>query len=268
MDKHAFLSKYRIREESFNKAGVRWDELLAIMAKVEKSRDTLNIDANYVAERLRPLEQVHSVKTRIKDPEHLVEKIIRLKLQRPDLHVDRHNFDSVVTDLVGVRALHLFKEDWEAIHEFIIKTWELKEPPVANVNAEDHGKLIRKYRDRGCTIYEHPFGYRSVHYLILFERSRHETIPVEIQVRTILEEAWSEIDHFVRYPYNEGDTIWSPYLVILNRLVGQADEISSYIKLLKTRADMRPPEFDEEAFSIYTPNLAASRLERSGKKRG
>ena len=55
---------------------------------------------------------------------------------------------------------------------------------------------------------------------------------VEIQVRTILEEAWSEIDHIIRYPYEDGKKALPPYLLFLNRLLGNADEMGSFIKLL------------------------------------
>jgi len=55
---------------------------------------------------------------------------------------------------------------------------------------------------------------------------------VEIQVRTILEEAWSEIDHTIRYPYGDGKRTLSPCLLFLNRLLGNADEMGSFIKLL------------------------------------
>ena len=152
---------------------------------------------------------------------------------RDKLSIDA-NYGCIVNDLVGVRTLHLFKEDWEAIHRFIVKTWELKQNPVANISAQDSERLVEKYQENGCEIIEHPYEYRSVHYVILFERSKSQKIPVEIQVRTILEEAWSEIDHLVRYPYKDGHGVYSPYLSILNQLIAQADEISSFIHLLKS----------------------------------
>ena len=52
----------------------------------------------------------------------------------------------------------------------------------------------------------------------------------EIQIRTIFEEGWSEIDHQLRYPYYVGDQILTNQLLVLNRLAGSADEMVNSIK--------------------------------------
>ncbi|RLB81837.1 MAG: hypothetical protein DRH17_07695 [Deltaproteobacteria bacterium] len=247
MEEREFFEKYNINESGFNKAGLNWDELITIKNDHIKNRDRLEAAARYVEERLKSIEQVHTIKTRIKDPEHLIEKIVRRTIQDPTLRIDVDNYHEVITDLVGVRILHLFKEDWESIHEFIVGTWDLKEKPVANVCRGDHEEFINKFEKRGCAINTHPFGYRSVHYLVSFEPSRVESTIVEIQVRTILEEAWCEIDHKIRYPYGVDNPILSPYLVILNRLVGNADEMGSFIKLLQKEVNKKHQEYERQA---------------------
>ena len=54
-----------------------------------------------------------------------------------------------------------------------------------------------------------------------------------MQVRTIFEDAWSEIDHTIRYPYDLNNPIFFQFLLILNRLAGSADEMGSFIKFLQ-----------------------------------
>ncbi|MBP2655628.1 MAG: RelA/SpoT domain protein [Firmicutes bacterium] len=54
----------------------------------------------------------------------------------------------------------------------------------------------------------------------------------ELHVRTIFEEAWSEINHHIRYHYQVDNHILGNYLEIFNRLVDSADEMGSFIKLL------------------------------------
>jgi putative GTP pyrophosphokinase len=108
--------------------------------------------------------------------------------------IDIKTYSRMITDLVGVRALHLFKEDWHIIHDFIVHTWDLQKKPVANICEGDHEEFINRFKEKGCMIHRHPFGYRSVHYVVAFSPSRVESTMVEIQVRTLLEEAWSEID--------------------------------------------------------------------------
>jgi len=56
---------------------------------------------------------------------------------------------------------------------------------------------------------------------------------VELQVRTIFEEGWSEVDHQTRYPYDQDNPTLLEPLFIFNRLSGSADEFSTYVRDLK-----------------------------------
>jgi len=53
-----------------------------------------------------------------------------------------------------------------------------------------------------------------------------------LQVRTIFEEGWSEIDHKVRYPRQSNDPELGFLLAIFNRLAGSADEMGTFTKIL------------------------------------
>ncbi len=53
-----------------------------------------------------------------------------------------------------------------------------------------------------------------------------------MQVRTIFEEGWSEIDHKVRYPNFSEEQTTKYFLDIFNRLAGSADEMGSFVKAL------------------------------------
>jgi putative GTP pyrophosphokinase len=94
------------------------------------------------------------------------------------------------------------------------------------------GDLIEDHTYEGSKINEHKYGYRSIHYLIQSMPNK-EIITSEIQVRTIFEEGWSEIDHHIRYPYDVDNPVLKPYISIFNRLAGSSDEMGSYIKFLK-----------------------------------
>ena len=59
-----------------------------------------------------------------------------------------------------------------------------------------------------------------MHYLVGIDITKTLNISVEIQVRTVFEEAWSEIDHIMRYPYDVDNPIITEYLGIFNRIVG------------------------------------------------
>src|SRR5690606_1865546 len=101
---------------------------------------------------------------------------------------------------------------------------------------------IEWFTKNGCKTNEHKFGYRSIHYIIETKPTK-QIYYAEIQVRTIFEEAWSEIDHTVRYPYNQDNTILGQLLMILNRLAGGADEMGTFIQILKGNLEEREHEF-------------------------
>lgn len=121
----------------------------------------LETTTKFISDSLHQVKEVHSLKFRVKDPEHLLEKIIRKKLEDTSLHIRPLNYHETITDLIGVRALHLFKKDGMPIHEFITGNWELKETPTANIRKGDSNEMTKQFTDYGCVIKEHPFGYHD-----------------------------------------------------------------------------------------------------------
>ncbi|MBW3569557.1 MAG: hypothetical protein KY467_00495 [Gemmatimonadetes bacterium] len=232
LDKAAFLAEYRISDEQFAESKLDWGELVAIHDEFLANRSEYLAVANFISERLQTLPGVHSIKLRVKDPAHLIEKIVRKRIADPTRDIGRDNYTTALTDLIGLRALHLFKDGWLPIHDAISGTWDLHEPPVANIRRGDPEELVEQFRSAGCEINEHEFGYRSIHYLVRSRPSKHEYI-AEIQVRTIFEEGWSEIDHQIRYPYEMDNSILAQFLVVFNRLAGSADEMGSFVQRLK-----------------------------------
>jgi len=225
-----FLKAYNIGAEDFEKTGLHWEMLTEIYARHCNQFAQLQTTADYISQRLREPPAIHSLKIRIKHPEHLLEKIIRKKV-KATLEITPENYTTCITDLIGIRALHLFKDQWRDIHTFVMNTWELHEAPIAYVREGDPKSVLDDFQKHGCSVQEHPIGYRSVHYVIKSKPAK-EVHLAEVQVRTLFEEGWSEIDHQIRYPYNTGDPYLSEFLTIFNRLAGSADEMGTYIKFL------------------------------------
>ncbi len=246
MKLEGFLNKYGIEKGAFEKTQLDWDDLLAIKDDFEKAAEQLDEIGKTIANTLVACPKVHSVKYRTKESEHLIEKIIRKKRVEPEFDCTIDNYFNKIPDLVGVRPLHLFKEDWAEIHDFVTKSFELVGPPVANVRTGDPDEFIKDYKNKGCKLNEHKFGYRSIHYLVKTTFFIRPTIS-EIQVRTIFEEGWSEIDHRVRYPYDQENPILLPYLTIFNRLAGSADEMGSHILHLSNYVENLKKEFQKQA---------------------
>jgi putative GTP pyrophosphokinase len=78
---------------------------------------------------------IHFIKYRLKDPDHLREKLIR-KARQGEM-VNKTNLFDRITDLAGVRIIHLHTTQMEAIHKAILAILEeqqlrLIEEPSAN----------------------------------------------------------------------------------------------------------------------------------------
>lgn len=236
------LRRYGLDEDALVRGRVDWPELRAIHADYRLRRERLAQNAEAAAAALRRLEAVHAVRTRIKDPQHLLAKIIRKQLQDPELRITVRDYTRTITDLAGVRALHRLPADWRPIDEFVRAHWRLVEPAVAYVAAAGDGE---PYAARGCQVRVHPRGYRAVHYLL--RGGNEDGAPgIELQVNTLFEEAWSEVDHAAAYPCGAADPACARLLEVLHRLARAGDDLAARV----TGRDEQPAADGEEAERI------------------
>lgn len=228
----SFLEKNHLSQDEWEASKADWDVLQAIAKHHDERNHSLCTAAGAIADRLRTFGGVHSVRWRVKDTDHLLEKIIRKKLQPEQnpryVDISVENYTKVVTDLIGVRALHLFKDDCILIDQAIRETWECKEVTIYTRKGDSEPTALI---ETGGEPKEHPKGYRSVHYIV---ETKPEKFLVygEVQVRTLFEEGWSEIDHKVRYPNFSDNPNVELFLSIFNGLAGSADEMGSFVKVL------------------------------------
>lgn len=261
IDKKEFFIKYNIENKQFDETTLKWGDLQKIHTDYLKEIPKLEASAIYIFNSLMKTSYVHSVRYRVKDAEHLIEKIVRKRIKDPGQIITIDNYKSELTDLIGLRALHLFKEEWHPIHELITTTWDLKEKPIAYYREGDSANYKKRFEEYGCDIKEHPFGYRSVHYIVETKPAK-KTYFAEIQVRTIFEEAWSEIDHKIRYPYDQENILFGQFLLILNRLAGSADEMGTFIQFLKKEIQSKEDGFKQ---SILAKDTLIQQLEQKVK---
>lgn len=228
-----FLINNRINEETFHSAQIEWNQLKNIGIDHLKNTVQLSETASFFAKVIQGFNSVHSVRWRIKDPEHLLEKIIRKRAQKSEKYSDIscENYSEKITDLIGIRALHLFKDDCFEIDAQLMSLWAPSETPIAYIREGDGGKIIEQYKEKGFEVEVHSKGYRSIHYIVNSSPTK-KNILAEIQIRTIFEEGWSEIDHKVRYPNFSDNESVSHFLSIFNRIAGSADEMGNFVKEL------------------------------------
>lgn len=219
-----FCREFNISADKFKASCLTWDELEQIARDFESKRNEHQNTVKMYAEVLQKCSGVHSLSYRVKDTRHLIEKIIRKNpgyLERGDA-ISRENYEKNITDLMGIRILLMFKEDWISVHEYIMAHYEeeLAEPPFVYVREGDDTRLYEGKIDLKKTS-----PYRSAHYVIRTKQG----LGIEIQVRTLYEEAWSEIDHRLRYPYNLKNEMLTNYINLMNRLTGMGDEMGTFI---------------------------------------
>lgn len=233
MEKNNFLEIYDIEPQDLIDLGINWVDLYNILKDYKKSIDIYDARLTYVANVLRQHPKIHSVKTRVKDPKRLLKKLIRKTSDRrkkygDDFNFNIQNYKDEITDIMGIRAIHIFKDDWEEIHQFIMKKWKVVET-VANIREGDN---VVPFEEKSIPVRSRVSGYRSVHYLIRYG-SEYDSCTIEIQVRTIFEEGYGEIDHQLRYSHDDDiPELLAQNLMLLNRIVGSSDEMASLINKL------------------------------------
>lgn len=127
---------------------------------------------------------VHSITSRTKDTEKLSKKLSQ--------EAKAYRAFTDVTDLSGVRIICLFSEQVDKIAEIIKETFQ-----VYSEFSVDKREVIDPDR----------FGYLSLHYVVklskersqLKEYQRYSDLFCEIQIRSILQHAWAEIEHDLGY---------------------------------------------------------------------
>lgn len=233
MDRNDFLDMYGLDEQDLEDLNINWIDLYNILQDYKKSIDIYDAKLTYVANVLRQHPKVHSVKTRVKDPKRLLQKIVRKTPSRRQKYGENFNFNiqnykDEITDIMGIRVIHIFKDDWEEIHNFIINKWNVIEI-VANIREGDN---VKTFEEKSIPVRSRVSGYRSVHYLIKYG-AEHDLSTIEVQVRTIFEEGYGEIDHQLRYSHDDDiPEVLAQNLMLLNRIAGSSDEMASLINML------------------------------------
>ncbi|WP_439880993.1 RelA/SpoT domain-containing protein [Pontibacter sp. MBLB2868] len=221
-------------EEELRALGIDPQHLLDIYNDYLTRQTELTDIAGFISRLMQKAKGVHSIKYRVKEPQHLLKKIVRKKKEYPQRTITSSNYMDLINDLVGVRVLHLHKEAWEEIGLYILDKWKLKREPYAYVKSVQKSTATNKLTSFGCKMLVHPSGYKAIHFVIETKPEKQRYF-AEIQLRTLFEEGWSEIDHSIRYPDHDNSELLDCMLQLLNKLTTQADEMASYMRMLTNK---------------------------------
>jgi putative GTP pyrophosphokinase len=148
---------------------------------------------------------IHSSKARVKDPDHLRDSLRRKwrRSQRKggkEFDVTPDNLFRAVNDLAGFRILHLYTQQVANIDRSLKEVFEehrypIVEGPIAKTWDDESRRF---FEGIGIATEDSETMYTSVHYVI--QNNTRTDYTIEIQVRTLMEEVWGEVDHTINYP--------------------------------------------------------------------
>lgn len=242
-----------------------WDILMEIYEDYEErlNNGSLRKIITSFLDEIGSPEAMHSMRYRIKSPESLIVKIIHKKYNEfndPDYaNINKDTYGKVIMDLLGARILIRHRYLWEDIHDLI---WHLyfrgTEKYVKNRIADYIGdfhkpflaerpKVFYRYEEntkfyelKGRDIFDfekNNQGYSSNHYIINYYGTY-----IELQVRTLFDEAWSENDHDFVYKLHAGNKklVLQRTSNLLSKVAEVADELSMFMH----------DYYDESIFSV------------------
>lgn len=168
---------------------------------------------------------IHFIKHRVKDAESLRMKLRRLASKEDGEIVDESNLFQRVTDLAGLRIIHLHTDQIGAMHPRTLSVLEANRyrvvgKPVAYCWDVEYEKL---FQDVGLRTEQADSMYTTVHYDI--QTSQKTPITCELQVRSLADEVWGEVSHRVNYPTESPSEVCRDQLKVLARLTSSCGRL-------------------------------------------
>lgn len=138
----------------------------------------------------RRTHSIHTISSREKSVESFRAKVAQPHPDDPTRPKYQKPLEEL-TDLAGVRVVTYVQSAVRAVEAAILANFRV-------IERDDKGKQLET---------EGRLGYQSVHFIVQFndarlglsEYSRYRELVCEIQVRTILQHAWAELEHDIRY---------------------------------------------------------------------
>ena len=226
----------------------------------------------------------YAVKVRVKEDYKVIEKIQERRAGNDDREPKPTYGVGDVTDLVGLRIITLYRLDVLDVIEALLITIDrdrsssapfvagsISEVIIYSTNPTGDvqrlpGRVKELFESYGLgavtKIEEKPSNYSSIHLLVRGRgkyRDGYRELPVEIQVRTALEDVWGQIEHSLRYKRKRlvntdssspESTRVETTLRHLGALKTMIDGIAQYGDQIKLQIDELEPELRSTATKV------------------
>ncbi|MBV1910991.1 MAG: RelA/SpoT domain-containing protein [Kangiellaceae bacterium] len=228
----------------------------------------------------------YAYKTRVKPWSKLIQKVEIKRESKPDYTIDK------ITDVLGLRIVTLFRQDMSKVvgtilslishklpynpipfvkndlKEAIIYTPDIGNDPVVSQVIQEI-KTFELMPEEEIQENGSAARYSSIHLVAFIDQSVDEfdqnyRIPIEIQIRTVFEDAWGEIDHQYGYQNRTGKTdepIQHPELVGKNLLTLKkfVDSCAEYADNIRDLA-VQPIHQRQTITTLVTDKIVESNL--------
>ena len=131
---------------------------------------------------------IHHVQSRLKTFDSIMEKAHRYGIEDPINNLDVVRKE--ILDIAGLRVVCNYEEDLHTMSNLL-----LAQEDIGMIRAKDYCDNPKES------------GYRSLHVVVampVYLVNRKKIVPVEIQFRSIMMDAWASLEHELRYK-NSGD---------------------------------------------------------------
>lgn len=135
---------------------------------------------------------VATVTSRVKGRKESIKKFSRKYQSDLEKEKKEYKIKDYITDLIGVRIICLYEKNIQEIGDILGNN-------LCLIDSTDKSQLIE--------LAENTFGYKGLHLdlkldearEVMPEYSRYKNIIFEVQIRTIIQDAWSVLDHKIKY---------------------------------------------------------------------
>lgn len=270
LNQKKFLADNNISLQEFQKSWIIWDDLCSIYDNYTNSSYQMELKNAYesIIAKVGSLFPWYSIRARIKDPQHLMRKIIKCKVKdieinsEDKLHLVRDinvwNYKEEIHDLIGIRISHNFRSQDQEIFNILNNSGfnSVIQEKKFHHGMSEKQENIEYWERLGFTPKcNHDTWYRSHHYIIRHNLWISGSCYFELQTRTVYEDAWWEIDHYLRYPNAMKDPIITHFSAVLNNISSVAVDLCSFMEAVQEKQD-----------EIHKINLKVDDLENENKR--
>lgn len=191
---------------------------------------------------------IHFIKYRIKDEDSLRAKLERLTVstgpEPMNEPVSESNLFERISDLVGLRIIHLHTDQLVNIHPLILEILGEQRLVMAGSPTAYYWdvEFQELFKNIGLKTELRGSMYTTVHYDIV--ANQRTEIRCEVQVRSLMDEVWGEISHRINYPMESPSATCQDQLKVLARLTSGCGRLVDSI--FKTHHEAQAPQRNEE----------------------